>query len=56
MLTILNGKDIIAPINHKYITLIMKIEKLGIVIDFRPITCVYGIHRIVAKIIANRHK
>ena len=55
-LHILNEKATIAPLNHTYIALIMKIGKPSKVTDFRPISLCNVIYRIITKAIANRLK
>ena len=55
-LHILNEGGNIAPLNHTFICLILKIAKPRTVMEYRPISLCNVIYRIIAKTIANRLK
>lgn len=56
-LHILNEQSMLGPLNHTYIALIPKVNKLKKkVTDFRPINLCNVFYRIIAKAIANKMK
>ena len=55
-LHILNEGGNLAPLNHTFIVLILKVKKPRKVNEFRPISLCNVIYRIIAKVMANRLK
>lgn len=56
VLRVLNTGTFPRDFNHTFITLIPKKEKVMRVVDYRPISLCNVLHKLIAKVIANRLK
>ena len=56
VLSSLNSGSILKSINHKFITLVPKVQNLEKVTDFRPLSLCNVIYKIISKVLANRLK